>query len=135
MERESIDSRTPDQLLGLIRKKLLVVDENLEDLLYYSAVLQHQGYEGVRISILYFLRREVLVLRAAPFCREPLKETATPRWSCFRARLTFPVTSRRCSAGPSIIWRSLGSPQKSACWSESIFGQARHQLRVHRCVT
>ncbi|MGD0124417.1 MAG: response regulator [Terriglobia bacterium] len=45
MERESIDSRTPDQLLGLIRKKLLVVDENLEDLLYYSAVLQHQGYE------------------------------------------------------------------------------------------
>jgi DNA-binding NtrC family response regulator len=45
MERERIDGRTPDQLLGLIRKKLLVVDENLEDLLYYSAVLQHQGYE------------------------------------------------------------------------------------------
>jgi len=45
MERESIDGRTPDQLPGLIRKKLLVVDENLEDLLYYSAVLQHQGYE------------------------------------------------------------------------------------------
>jgi two-component system KDP operon response regulator KdpE len=32
-------------MLGLIRKRLLVVDENLEDLLYYSAVLQRQGYE------------------------------------------------------------------------------------------
>ena len=45
MERRSINGRNPDQLQGLIRKKLLVVDENLEDLLYYSAVLQHQGYE------------------------------------------------------------------------------------------
>jgi len=45
MERGSIEGRTPDRLLGLIRKKLLVVDENLEDLRYYSAVLQHQGYE------------------------------------------------------------------------------------------
>ena len=45
MEEGSRDGRTPEQLLGLIRKKLLVVDENLEDLLYYSAVLQHQGYE------------------------------------------------------------------------------------------
>jgi len=45
MERESIDGRRADQLPGLIRKRLVVVDENLEDLLYYSAVLQHQGYE------------------------------------------------------------------------------------------
>ena len=45
MERGIIDGRSPDQLLGQIRKKLLVVDENLEDLLHYSAVLQHQGYD------------------------------------------------------------------------------------------
>ena len=45
MEIRRIDDRNPDQLLGLIRKKLLVVDENLDDLRYYSAVLQRQGYE------------------------------------------------------------------------------------------
>ena len=47
MERQSIDGTRADRdhLLGLIRKRLLVVDENLEDLRYYSAVLQHQGYE------------------------------------------------------------------------------------------
>jgi DNA-binding NtrC family response regulator len=45
MERQSVDGRRADQLLGLIRKRLLVVDENLEDLLYYSTVLRHQGYE------------------------------------------------------------------------------------------
>jgi DNA-binding NtrC family response regulator len=28
-----------------MRQRLLVVDENLEDLLYYSAVLQRQGYD------------------------------------------------------------------------------------------
>jgi len=45
MQGQSLDGRTPSQLLGLIRKRLLVVDEDLEDLLFYSAVLQHQGYE------------------------------------------------------------------------------------------
>ena len=45
MEGQSVDGRRAEQLPGLIRKRLLVVDENLEDLLYYSAVLQHQGYD------------------------------------------------------------------------------------------
>jgi len=45
MDNERLDGRTADQLLGLIRKRLLVVDEDLEDLVFYSAVLQHQGYE------------------------------------------------------------------------------------------
>ena len=45
MERQSVDGKRAHQLRGSIRKRLLVVDENLEDLLCYSAVLQHQGYE------------------------------------------------------------------------------------------
>jgi len=45
MQGQSIDAREANQLLGLIRKRLLVVDEDIEDLLFYSAVLQHQGYE------------------------------------------------------------------------------------------
>ena len=45
MERGSIGGRSPDQELDLARKKLLVVDENLDDLRHYSAVLQYQGYE------------------------------------------------------------------------------------------
>ena len=45
MQGQSIDGREANQLLGLIRKRLLVVDEDLEDLRFYSTVLQHQGYE------------------------------------------------------------------------------------------
>ena len=45
MQGPSMDVRKSDQLLNLIKRRLLVVDEDLEDLLYYSAVLQHQGYE------------------------------------------------------------------------------------------
>jgi len=45
MQGPNMDARKSDQLLSLIRRRLLVVDEDLEDLLYYSAVLQHQGYE------------------------------------------------------------------------------------------
>jgi two-component system response regulator AtoC len=45
MPAPRINGKKADQLLGLIRSRLLVVDEDLEDLLYYSAVLQHQGYE------------------------------------------------------------------------------------------
>jgi hypothetical protein len=37
MQGQSIDGREANQLLGLIRKRLLVVDEDLEDLLFYSA--------------------------------------------------------------------------------------------------
>jgi two-component system, OmpR family, phosphate regulon response regulator OmpR len=45
MERRSSEGRSADELPGPIRKRLLVVDENLDDLLCYSAVLEHQGYE------------------------------------------------------------------------------------------
>jgi len=45
MQGQGLDGREANQLLGLIRKRLLVVDEDIEDLLFYSAVLQHQGYE------------------------------------------------------------------------------------------
>ena len=45
MQGQSIDGTEANQLLGLIRKRLLVVDEDLEDLRFYSTVLQHQGYE------------------------------------------------------------------------------------------
>jgi DNA-binding NtrC family response regulator len=45
MQGPSLDARKPDQFRSLIRRRLLVVDEDLEDLLYYSAVLQRQGYE------------------------------------------------------------------------------------------
>ncbi len=45
MQGPSMDVRKSDQLLSLIRRRLLLVDEDLEDLRYYSAVLQHQGYE------------------------------------------------------------------------------------------
>lgn len=37
--------RAKQSLCLLPRRKVLLVDENLEDLLYYSAILQHQGYE------------------------------------------------------------------------------------------
>jgi len=45
MQGPSIEMKKASQLLSLIKRRLLVVDEDLEDLLYCSAVLQHQGYE------------------------------------------------------------------------------------------
>jgi DNA-binding NtrC family response regulator len=45
MQGQRSHARKADQLLGSIRRRLLLVDEDLEDLLYYSAVLQHLGYE------------------------------------------------------------------------------------------
>jgi len=45
MQEQSTDARKSDRLLGLIRRRLLLVDEDLDDLAYYSAILQHQGYE------------------------------------------------------------------------------------------
>jgi DNA-binding NtrC family response regulator len=45
MLRHDVDHRKTKQLPGLLKPRLLVVDEDLEDLLYYSTVLQHQGYE------------------------------------------------------------------------------------------
>jgi len=45
VQRQDIDDRKAIQLSGLLKRRLLVVDEDLDDLLYYSAVLQHHGYE------------------------------------------------------------------------------------------
>jgi len=45
MLERSKHARKNEALTGLIRKRLLLVDEDLEDLLYYSSVLQYQGYE------------------------------------------------------------------------------------------
>ena len=45
MQRQDVDDRKTKQLPGLLNRRVLVVDENLDDLLYYAAVLQHQGYQ------------------------------------------------------------------------------------------
>jgi DNA-binding NtrC family response regulator len=45
MQRQDLDDRKVKQPPGLFKHRLLVVDEDLEDLLFYSGVLQHQGYE------------------------------------------------------------------------------------------
>ena len=45
MQRQDVDDGKSIQLSGLLKRRLLVVDEDLDDLLYYSAVLQHHGYE------------------------------------------------------------------------------------------
>ncbi len=45
MQRQDVDGRKAKQLSGLLKRRVLVVDEDLDDLLYYSAVLQHHGYE------------------------------------------------------------------------------------------
>jgi DNA-binding NtrC family response regulator len=45
VQRQDVDDRKAIQLSGLLKRRLLVVDEDLDDLLYYSAVLQHHGYE------------------------------------------------------------------------------------------
>ena len=45
MLRPQVDDRTAEQLSGSLKRRVLVVDDDLDDLLYYSAVLQHHGYE------------------------------------------------------------------------------------------
>ena len=45
MLRRDLDGKKSKQLPPLPRRRVLVVDEDLDDLLYYSAVLQHHGYE------------------------------------------------------------------------------------------
>ena len=45
MQRQDVDERKAKQLSALLKRRVLVVDEDLDDLLYYSAVLQHHGYE------------------------------------------------------------------------------------------
>ena len=45
VQRQDVDDRKAIQPSGLLNRRLLVVDEDLDDLLYYSAVLQHHGYE------------------------------------------------------------------------------------------
>jgi DNA-binding NtrC family response regulator len=45
MLRQDVGEGKAEQLSGLVKRRVLVVDEDLDDLLYYSAVLQHHGYE------------------------------------------------------------------------------------------
>jgi DNA-binding NtrC family response regulator len=45
MLRQDGDDRKAKQLSSLLKRRVLLVDENLDDLLYYSAVLQHRGYD------------------------------------------------------------------------------------------
>jgi two-component system C4-dicarboxylate transport response regulator DctD len=45
MLRQGVDDRKAKKLSHLFKRKVLVVDEDLDDLLYYSAVLQHHGYD------------------------------------------------------------------------------------------
>ena len=45
MLRQNTGNRTSKQLPPLPRRRVLVVDEDVDDLLYYSTVLLHRGYE------------------------------------------------------------------------------------------
>lgn len=45
MQRQDVFDRKAKELAASIKRRLLVVDEDLDDLLYYSAVLQHEGYQ------------------------------------------------------------------------------------------
>jgi len=45
MQRQDVDDRKMKELPGSFKRRLLVVDEDLDDLFYYTAVLEHQGYQ------------------------------------------------------------------------------------------
>jgi two-component system C4-dicarboxylate transport response regulator DctD len=45
MVRQDLADRKTNQLSGLLNRRVLIVDEDLDDLLHYSVVLQHYGYE------------------------------------------------------------------------------------------
>lgn len=45
MLRPQVDDRMAERLSDSLKRRVLVVDDDLDDLLYYSAVLQHHGYE------------------------------------------------------------------------------------------
>ena len=45
MLRQDVGEGKAKQLPGLVKRRVLVVDEDLDDLLYYSAVLQRHGFE------------------------------------------------------------------------------------------
>jgi two-component system response regulator HydG len=45
MQRQDVDDTKVKELPGSFKRRLLVVDEDVDDLLYYTAVLQHQGYQ------------------------------------------------------------------------------------------
>jgi DNA-binding NtrC family response regulator len=50
MQRQDVDDRNTTRPPGLLKPSLLVVDEDLGDLLRYSAFLRHQGYQVRAIS-------------------------------------------------------------------------------------
>ena len=45
MQGQDVDDRKVKELPGSFKRRLLVVDEDLDDLLYCTTVLQHQGYQ------------------------------------------------------------------------------------------
>jgi DNA-binding NtrC family response regulator len=45
MQRLDVDDRKVKELPGSFKRRLLVVDEDLDDLFCYTAVLEHQGYQ------------------------------------------------------------------------------------------
>jgi DNA-binding NtrC family response regulator len=45
MQRQDVEDRKLKELPGSFKRRLLVVDEDLDDLLYYTADFEHQGYQ------------------------------------------------------------------------------------------
>jgi two-component system C4-dicarboxylate transport response regulator DctD len=45
MQTQGVDDKKMKELPDSSKRKVLVVDEDLDDLLYYTDVLQHQGYQ------------------------------------------------------------------------------------------
>ena len=45
MQKQDVEDRKAKELPVSFKRRVLVVDEDVDDLLYYAAVLQHQGYQ------------------------------------------------------------------------------------------
>lgn len=45
MQRQVVEGREANELPASFKRRVLVVDEDLNDLRYYTDVLQHQGYQ------------------------------------------------------------------------------------------
>ena len=45
MQRQDVEDGKVKEQPGSMKRRVLVVDEDLDDLLYYTDVLQHQGYQ------------------------------------------------------------------------------------------
>ncbi len=45
MQRQDVDDRKVKELPGSFKRRLLVIDEDQDDLTYYTAALQHQAHQ------------------------------------------------------------------------------------------